>query len=238
MSLKTKFFITVTAILCFTLILTSCGYIINPFLPVYQRLDKNGVYDPEGIGVLFEGVKYKMYPALKWDVTDNKDIIGYAGSWGTCISTVEGDTERNFIILQDFDSEYPYIPLYRTDKAIPEPSSESVDKMVWYEHIIGKDNTYYSHTVTNKEIIQEFFHDLAEGKKTGQIRPFTKGTEVDSDIYLMSVVCYSSELTCASYNLDFGIYDGKVVCTDLKELYVEVPLDILEKLAGKSLNFN
>lgn len=238
MILKRKIFITAIAILCLTFIVTSCGYFINPFLPVYPRLDKNGVDDTEGISVLFEGIKYKMYPALKWSVEDSGDIIGYAGSWKTCITTVKGDTEKNFIILQDFDSEYNYIPLYRTDKAIPEPSSESIDKIVWREYIIGKDTGDYAHTVTNKEIIQEFFYDLAEGKKTGQIRPFECGVIVDSDTYYMSVACYSSALTCAGYYLDFGIYDGKVVCSDLEELYVEVPLDILEKLAGKKLNLN
>lgn len=49
--------------------------------------------------------------------------------------------------------------------------------------------------------------------------------------------CMSSDLPGASYQLNVGKSNGKIVCGNRGENeYVEIPIELLEKIAGKSLD--
>jgi hypothetical protein len=223
-----------TIMILAVLVLTGC----NPFLPIYQRTDINGVQDEDGISLIIDGVRYKMFPETKWDIEPIGTPIGYAGSWKTTVYQYTRDPERNFVFLHDFGTDKTSIPLYRTDKDIPEPSAESIDKLVWSDYIIGWDGEGYTNVFEDKEIIKELFDALNTGKKVGVIRPLNTSIIMDSEDHSLDIYCYSSELPFASYDLHFGMHDGKIICSDFDELFVEVPKELLEKIAEKSLDID
>ncbi|MGI5850209.1 MAG: hypothetical protein ACOX8Q_09150, partial [Christensenellales bacterium] len=102
--------ILIISILLLLMGVAGCGH----FRPIYERADTK----EDGITVNIEGVIYKMYPQLKWDVHPGDEIIGYAGTRHTYITSAKGDTERNFIYLEDLGTSMYYRPLHRTDKKI------------------------------------------------------------------------------------------------------------------------
>ena len=208
----------------------------NPFLPIYQRTDINGVQDQDGISLIIDGVRYKMFPATKWNITSYGDKIGYAGSWLTTVCQFVDDPERNFVFLHEFGTDMNSIPLYRTDKDVPEPCAESIDELVFHDDLAWSDYNRYSNIVEDKDIIKELFDALNTGRKVEELRPFDGSITIRSKEHNIDIYCHSSALPFASYGLHFGLYDGKIICSDYEELFVEVPKELLEKIAGKELD--
>lgn len=209
------------------------GFIGNPFLPIYQTADRCLIVD---------GVKYSTEPLLKWDIDLSfSKQIGYDGSWSTRVYEAEGDPDRNFISIRELIQDMPYMPLHRMDKAFPEPSAETVDKMVWADSIWKDDTSYYEKTIVDKGIIKEFFQVLRDNEKEGAIQPVTPA-ETNNKIHFITLTCYSSQLQYASYFLNFGTYENKLVCTDsisyYNKTYCQVPKELLEKIAGRPLQID
>jgi len=178
-----------------------------------------------------EGVQYKMFPETKWNLHPDGNIIGYAGSYKTTVEVADGDTERNFVFLQDIGSSMYYIPLYRTDKIIPEPSENSVNEILYYEEDYRRDEVKrYSNTITDKEIIKELFDILKTGERTSDIS-FIEG-------FSLRISCFSDEVPGAYYNLNIERSDGKLMCGLRADGYVEIPIELLEKIAGHEINID
>lgn len=214
----------------FTIVLMMSG--CNPFLPVYKRTDTNGVKDKDGISIIIDGIRYKMFPATRWEEIHPGKLIGYAGSWKTTVQEVEGDSDRNFVILHDVGSDPYYTPLYRTDKTIPDPSADTIDRLEWIDYTIGQNNDY-TNTVRDKIMIRAVFDVLSTGYKFESFNHIEKNSEA----IVMHISCYSSEVPGAKYIINIGTNSEKIVCGNSKDGYVEVPVELLEKIAGKSLPF-
>ncbi len=194
-------------------------------LPIYERCDENGINDENGIVVIVNGITYKMFPELKWNVEPG-EVIGYAGNWRTTVSNIVGDTENNFIYLCDVGSSMYYSPLYRTDKEIPEPTANSIDKIVYSESYNSNEPTM--NTIIDNETIQSLFEILETGTRFSEIT-FLKNINI-------SIACYSEAVPGASYYLYVVNCNGKLVCGNRKEGYVEIPEDLLKKIAGYNIN--
>lgn len=218
-----KKFIIVFVVIWFALFLSGC----NPFLPIYERV--SDLEDEDGISIIIDGVVYKMLPRLKWSVGRTGDMIGYAGSWGTTVFSVEGDPERNFVFLLDFWSDAYYSPLYRTDIDIPEPSADTINKIIYIEDYYGgEDSIRYSNTVTDKEIIRELFDLLENGERVNKEHRFIKD-------YQISIACFTDELPNSSYTLLFYSGNGELLCGGDFEEFVVMPVELLSKIAGHEI---
>lgn len=196
-------------------------------LPVYERLDTNGTQD--GVAIIVDDVKYVMYPLLKWRVTPDSKVIGYAGNWGTAVTSAVGDTENNFLYLCDFGASAFYSPLYRTDKIIPEPSSESVDELIYIENDMRQDEQKgYSISVKDKEIIKEYFEIFKSENKETDFEYL--------DNFDISITAFSNEVPGASYYQCLFKNEGKLLIGVYEDCFVEMPMDLLEKIAGHKID--
>ena len=195
--------------------LVSC---VDLSLPVYQRVDS----DEDGIAVMVDGVKYVNKPALKWNVHPESKKIAYAGSWGTAVTGAVGDTDKNFLYLCDFGASAFYAPLHRTDRIIPEPSSDSVDEIYYTEND-------YINSVKDKKIIKEYFETLGSANKTTDVTLIKN--------YAIRICAYSSEVPGASYLQVLYKSNGKLYIGDV-EGFVEMPIDLLEKIAGHKIDLD
>lgn len=228
--MKQKIIMTLLIILILIL-LASC---LNPFLPVYEKTET----EEDGVCAIIDGVKYKELPEIKWFINVSERIIGFAGDKNTLVYEGFNDPDKNFVILQHFFSDHFDSMLYRTDKIIPEPSADVVDKIMWDDHIMGSDqknSEEHTYTTEDKDVIKELFEVLENGNKTSNYNLIRKGSKT----IIMSIGCYSSKLPGAYYVLNIGISNGKIVCGDSYEKeYVEIPIDLLEKLAGKKIDIS
>lgn len=219
-----KIFILALVNIIILICLAGC---VDLSLPVYEKLDTSGTED--GVAIMVDGVKYKMYPILKWDVDPDSKTIGYAGNWGAAVTRAVGDTEKNFLILIDFGSDAFYGPLYRTDKIIQDPSSESVDELIYIEYDMRPDEPKgYSNNVKDKEIIKEYFEILGNVDKTADIE-FIKDCSI-------RIEAYSKEVPGAKYFLYLVKKDHKLFIGSIEEGYVEMPIELLEKIAGHKID--
>jgi hypothetical protein len=193
--------------------------------PIYERSDT----EQYGISVTIDGVVYQMYPQLKWDVSPDREIMGYAGTTETWMCWAKGDTEHNFVYLQDRGASMFYRPLYRTDRVIPEPSGDIVDTLYWSEYdFSGEENKHTSLYVTDKEIIELLFEILNNNERT---------TEYSFPIdYRIEISCYSVLVPGASYNLNIVLGRKKILCGTVEEGYTEISIELLESLAGYKLD--
>jgi len=212
-------------IIIFATILTAC---IDFSLPIYEKTDEDGV------SVIIDGVRYKQLPMLKWDVSTlpiwEAKKIGYAGGRDIELTEVYGDIERNFIDV--WMNGYYECFLYRTDIVIPEPTAEVIDKIIWGDVVVGNIEGYCN-TIVDKNIIEELFNILNTDEKFRKYEMVEKNSEIIN----ISISCYSSDLTGAHYDLDIGTSSGgKIICGNKRENeYVEISIELLEKIAGKSL---
>ncbi len=206
--------------------LTAC---IDFFLPIYEKTND------DGMSVIIDGVRYKEFPILKWIVhpTWPEKKIGYAGGWDTVIVEAQGDTEKNFVYIKGTIADYYDGFLYRTDKVIPEPSAESINKMIWEEYVVGSEEGYIN-TIVDKKIIKELFDILDSEEKTRKYEMI----ENNSKILNISIGCYSSDLPGALYLLAIGKSGDKIICGNRRENeYVEIPIELLVKISGRSADY-
>lgn len=193
--------------------------------PVYERSDTEN----NGITVNIDGVLYQMYPRLKWKIHAGEGIIGYAGSRNTTISTAKDDTEMNFIYLHDSGKDMYYRPLYRTDKIPPEPSADTVTKLYWSEYAFnGNKKNHIGNYITDSEVIRELFESLNSGDKT-------QNYEILND-YSIDITCYSDQVPGAYYELSLKNSNGKIVCGNHEEGFTEIPIALLERIAGYEID--
>jgi hypothetical protein len=213
-----------------------------PFLPVYERLDNDGIFDEDGATLLIDGVRYQTMPETKWDVGTPSAIIGYAGSWAFPVSIVTNDPDRNFLYLSDLSLIASFhMLLYRT--GLPEPSADSIDRLYWSDYVIGnwtykgeyKDNDYRnidqnitSNNIEDKAIIKELFDVWDSGSKTSDITSLGE--------FEMDITCYSDAVPGASYTFEIESSGGNLVFGTYEEGYTEIPLELLEKIAGYKIN--
>lgn len=216
-----KKIITIIICICAFVYLVGCA---DLSLPLYERVDS----EEDGIAVMVDGVKYVTYPELNWNVRPDSTIIGYAGTRGTAVLGAEGDTEKNFLFLCDsgFSGAY-FSPLHRTDKTIPEPSSASVDELIYSEYDMRVDKTY-SNTIKDKEVIKQYYNAL------GSINTITEA-EIIKD-YSISIGSYSSEVPGAISVLYINKSDGKLFICISNNSYVEMPIELLEKISGHKID--
>ncbi|MGI6161077.1 MAG: hypothetical protein ACOYJD_03515 [Christensenellales bacterium] len=230
MKLKTIIIIVVGSLCCwFLLFLLVLN--INPFLPVHE------VTEQDGTSVIIDGVRYKSSPQLRWHVHGSAgEKIGYAGNWWTSLYWIEGDPNRNFLYSVGLFSSTVDPTLYRTDKEVPQPSAESVDVIEWKEYYADEDGYRkkgYENIIKDKEIIKELFNTLESGEKCYR--------SYDSNFIewiFISISCTAQDLPVARYNLNMGVNGntGRILCGNLIDGYVEVPLELLEKMAGKEID--
>jgi hypothetical protein len=158
--------ILVSILLIVLIMLTSCA---NPFLPIYKMTDE------DGISVYIDGVRYKKLPELKWIVSPNGwRNIGYAGDRHSALFEAKGDTEKNFIFIKGTVTDYYDGFLYRADKTIPEPSSDEIDKIMWFGYLDGNSNKAYTHITEDKDTIKELFEILDKGNKITEFNTIKK----------------------------------------------------------------
>ena len=219
--------LAIILLLIFVVVIIGC---VDSSLPIYERTDKNGLEDKDGIKVVIDGVEYKMYPALKWTVNPGGEVIGYAGNWNTVISKASGDTKMNFVYLKDRGWTNYYNPLYRTDIVIPEPSADIVNKILYYEQDFrGDDIKRYSNTVTDKEIIKELFNLLEGSEKTSDF--------LNIKDFSIRISCFSEEVPGAVYNLSIVKYSNRLMVGCIEEGYIAIPIELLDKIAGYKVDY-
>lgn len=226
--MKTKIVTILMAVILSTVVCTGC---IDPKLPVYEKTET----EEDGICVVIDGVKYKELPKLKWEISQtNFKRAGYAGDYKTLVLMDSSETEKNFIILRGSFAGSYVCCLYRTDKMIPDMSSESVDKIVLKEYIglNPQEDDVYLNTVIDKEAIKELFDSLNSEEKIDDYQQIVK----DSEYYNIDIILYSTQLTGAYYYLETGMNDGRFICGKPNIKYVYISDDLLEKLAGKQIN--
>lgn len=204
------------------LITIGCG---DDSLPVYEMTEDS----EKGMCVIIDGVQYQMYPETKWHASQiDYQVIGYAGSKRTKIIGVLGDVNRNFILLDEpgfWDKQYPF--LYRAD--IPEPSALSVDEVFYREQDFrGEEAHRYSATTRDKEIIESVFEILDSQEKTKEVSSLLGPS--------ISLSCLSDDLPGVAYILGFRIKNGKLMCGNYHEGYVEFPRKLLEEIAGRTVD--
>ncbi len=146
----------VAVLLIVTLMLCACRH--DPSLPVYKMI--NDMENDEDACVIVNDIEYRMRPELKWHLNIGEPI-GYTGNAKNEVLNVLGDTKMNFILISHpgFWDGSKFQILCRTDYEIPQPSAESVTKIVSN----GSDNLNY--TITDKEIISQLFEALASDER-------------------------------------------------------------------------
>ena len=217
-----------------TLILLSCtgcfSYSIDPPVsyPVYERMDSK----EDGITVNFEGVIYKMYPLAKWEVRPDGKLLGYAGTKDTIICLAQGDTERNFIFVQDNGASMYSRPLYRTDREIPDPSGESVDIITWKEFkTTGETPESNQPKCINKDTIKRLFDVWDIGEKTWEYK-LIPAVRID-------VVCSSSQVPGAYFGLFVVMNSNNELMMGTPDQgFTKVPIELLEEISGHDIDMD
>ena len=189
--------------------------------------------DAEELYITIDDIKYIMLPESVWTIQPGSEVIGYAGSRDIEIIEAEGDTERNFIFLNDrnnFSFELCLAILHRTD--IPEPSSNIISRIDYYENnYTGNDIVEVRNTVTDQELIFELFNLLESSQKT------TLVSRLDSFTIVFN--CYADAVPGAVYSLGIRKSGEKLMCGNSEEGgYVELPIELLEEMAGHEFNIN
>ena len=207
---------------------SGCFFRLEPTAsyPVYKRTDS----EKDGVTVNFEGVIYKMYPLTKWGSHPDGELVGYAGTKDTIICLAEGDTERNFIYLQDNGASMYYRPLYRTDREIPDPSGENIDEIVWTEYDFndGKSENYGRH-FKDKETIKRLFEVWDTSKKT---REYEGLPDISVRMF-----CTSSQVPGGYLELNLAqSTDQKIMMGTPDQGYTEVPIKLLEEISGRDID--
>ena len=216
--MRIKVWVVTAFIVLLTLAAAGCGQ--SPY-PVYERQDS----EEYGITVTIEGVVYQMYPRTKWDLSPDRHPMGYAGSKETWMCWAENDTEKNFVFLQDQWASMFYTPLHRTDREIPEPSEETVDRLYCLESdFSGDSNEHTSNNVTDKEVIRALFEALKTGTRTFDYEFITD--------YRIRIGGYSTVVPGASYELLVARSGKKPVCGTAEEGCVEISVELLESIMG------
>jgi len=194
----------------------------------------DGKIGDANVSVTINGVKYAMYPELKWDVQPGDNVIGYAGNMGLAILKVKGDSKMNFIYLRDTLPGRYYYPLCRTDRIIPEPSAKTVDTIYFREYDFSGDEVKsYDNTIADIPTVDEFFSLFNNNNKV----PYSELINIKLKDFSIGISCSSNQVPGALCFFDIGSYEGKLVCGDGYG-YVEMPIELLEKLAGHKLNIN
>lgn len=216
--------IIIVAIILAAAVSTGCK---DPLLPVFETSET----EEDGICVIIDGVKYQEKPAIKWYSYNHGNIIGYARDGDIAVHVIDGDTNRYLMFLEGFWDEM-YV-VYRTDKVIPEPSADIIDKILWYDYLDENNEEGYSYITEDKDTIKELFKALDTVKRTTEFNVIKKDLRgID-----IGLACYSSSVPGLQYSLIVGISDGKIICGDRYEReYVELPLELMEKLAGKQID--
>lgn len=231
---KIVFVILVNIILVFT---AGCFGIFDLPRPTYTP---KPVYDFEeteedGMTVSIAGVVYKELPKTKWEMhPDGKVYIGYGGSKDVTILAVKGDVIRNFIYVYTDRFDGGTI-LYRTDIKVPEPSGDSVDKIIFSERdfsIREGDDCINAKFAYDRLIIKEFFDELQDNSDT-----VFSPEEVNDfgDIYF-EIICKSKKVLGASYSLELKYLNGNLVCGNNIDGFVKVSLEVIEKLVGQPID--
>ncbi len=223
--------IQLIALFILILALLSCSGCISKLeptrsYPVYEQIDS----EEDGVMVNFKGVIYKMYPLTKWEVNPDGEMVGYAGTKETIICLAEGDTERNFIYLQDNGASMYYRPLYRTDRVIPAPSGESVDTITWKEYdFTGKESEFYDRQYDDKETIKRLFDVWESGEKTWEY-------EFLPD-FRIHMLCLSFQVPGAYFDLFLVMNSSQEVMMGTPDQgYTEVPIELLEEISGRDID--
>lgn len=225
--MKTK--VTLITIIIFIVILiTGCFSRYIDHLPTYER----ELNDQDGVAVIIDGVKYKALPELKWHEQRPGEKFGKAG--GKTLYLCENDPDRNFIFIWDDEfqpvSELHHVLLYRTDREILTPSAESVDKLLWQENNYrGEEAVHDSQWIKDKEIIEALFDEMKanEGTRVLDVESFNH--------FSMNIYCYSELVPGARYYLWLGHVNGKLVCGNYFEGFVEFSPEVLEQIAGHDI---
>lgn len=217
---------------CVIILLSGCFMSANVKCEVYERQ----VTDEDGIIVNIDGVVYKTLPEPKWEGQKIGDFFGYAGEEKKKLYLSEGDNERNFIFIYDSalcpKGSTHSILLYRED--MPEPIAESIDKLLWGESkkSDGEMEYNYSNIVTDKEIIKKLFNMLETKKSIVEASHFGYG----STFCQMYILGYCDELPEVHYEIEIRHHNRRIVCGNNREGYVEIPVELLEEIAGHDIN--
>ena len=226
---KKVLLITVAVLLIFCL----SGCFTSKY-PVYERM----VTKEEGIVVIINDVKYKTLPGPKWKGQKQGEFFGYAGEEKKSVYLSKDDDNRNFIFIYDSalcpkGCEHRIL-LYRED--LPEPSAEFTDEIQWSEYVIAGDETIYSHgnTLSNKKIVAWLFDIWNSDKRIDDATHFSNGNKS----YFLTIYCLCNELPSVYYKLELKHYDGRIVLGNNSEGYVEIPIDLVEEIAGHGIDFD
>ena len=210
-------------------IISGCSWFPIDSLPTYER----ELNEKDGVAVTIDGVVYRALPKIKWDGQRAGESFGEAG--GKTLSLCENDPERNFIFVWDEEfqpiGELHNVLLYRTDREIPPPSAESVNQMYWHEIDSRSSETQRrKRSITDNELIKLFFNELTANQDT--LVP-----KADSfERFGMSIACFSEIVPGANYGVGFRHIDGRLVCGNYFDGYVDFSLDVLEQIAGYDIN--
>lgn len=178
-----------------------------------------------------DGVRYEMIDGIRRELDGDAKMVEIGVTGGmfskTGVYVIEGDVDRNFILLHEGLSSMWRTPLVRTDKEIPEPSADTITKL----KCIGAFRTAegeiesFEYILDEADIIQELF-TLFNDNKIKDSDDFT--------YYRTMIYCYSDELPGMYYPLQVRYKDGKFICGNFSYNYfVDMPYELLEKISGQ-----
>ncbi len=122
--------------------------------------------------------------------------------------------------------------LYRTDREIPPPSTESVNEIYWNAtDLRGSEVLRIEREIVDKELIKLFFDELKANKDT--IVPEAESFER----FGMSITCFSELVPGAYYRLGFQHLNGRLVCGDFIDGYVDFSVEVFEQITGYEIDF-
>jgi hypothetical protein len=224
--MKSKLVCLLTIIIIF---FTGCVY-RDYALPIYSMTNGD-----EGICVTINNVIYTEIPS-KWVVHYSNKVMGYAGSRDMAIIEAKGDTERNFIFLNDLEQpfyvEKRLIPLCRADGTIPEPNEKTVNSIYYSENYFqGEDNKPIKNVINDKSTIEELFQALDSGTKMSK---YDLSSLKDANI---DIICTSDNVPGASFSLAILKKGEKIMCGNPGQGYFEISQKLLEKMAGHTFDF-
>ena len=178
-----------------------------------------------------DGVQYEMMNGTKWELDSNAKMVEIGVTGGifskTGVYVIEGDVDRNFILLHEGLSSMWRTPLVRTDKVIPEPSADTITRF----KCIGAFKTAegeiepFEYILDDASIIQELFVLFNDNK--------VKKSDDFAD-YRTMIYCYSDKLPGMFYPLQIRYKDGQFICGNFSYNYfVDMPYELLEKISGQ-----
>lgn len=177
-----------------------------------------------------DGVVYEMCSNLKWqmDFEAHHMKIGRTGFLvSTGVYVIEEDTERNFIYLLEPMSSMWRTPLFRTDKTIPEPSGDSVDRIKFVGVLKSKKGevTTFETSLEDQDIIQTLFTVLED--------PNNRVDAEDAMYYGNRIYCYSAALPGMCYELAISFNEGRYILNGgYGNRLVEISPELLEKITA------